>query len=301
MPQWPKIATLSLWGLLGLGLAACVNSPPSVPQAQQLSDLNAIKQKFEHDETRVDVLTPPDNWWGWAAGLHGSEQGKISSIYAGKDGHLYVFELWGKEAGYGAAIVDVFEGRVAVSTREQPDLGKNAPQDTVIEANLGLERISPALFASSPPLQNSGYRLQCGRPNVSRLSPRSSEIGIYLYKFLAAPITEDGGNFCDESWSGYDDPADRTLDYQSLGGTVYRPLRDGTLLLVVEQQWIVRLRTDLTSPFFAGRRDIIRADSPAIDAIVKRHNISQRGQAAAAIKEVREFLLQRAESQAAGH
>ncbi len=288
------LAALSALLLSGLGLSAC--TPEPTPSQTLQSRLHVSNPELEYYETRTEVLAPPNNWWGWAARVHGAEQGRIAEILAGKDGHLYAFELWGKADTYGAAIVDTFTGREIASTVDTPDLGRSS-KDRAREAELGLERISSSLFRQSP-IERTNERLQCGRPNISKFTLRSSNDGIYLYRFLPTPVTFEEDDFCDESW-GTSDPAGRTLGYESTGGAIYQPLRDGTILVLASQYWIVRFKPDLTSPFFAGRRDLIRVESRPVDAIVKRYKPYRPGEAAEAIKAVSEYLILKAEEQAA--
>lgn len=63
----------------------------------------------------------------------------------------------------------------------------------------------------------------------------------------------------------------RPAGYESLTLTGYGPFKDGSIVGVVNEaqaiayrSWVIRFKPDLTSPFFAGRTDIVPVDQKTV-------------------------------------
>jgi uncharacterized protein len=241
-----------------------------------------------HRDERIGIsgLKPPSDWWGWPAPGE-KPPSRIIHVFAGEDGHVYVFA-----AGYhaAAALVDAVDGRLVATDRTEPDIWTGKwPRSRFVYARLGLTELHQALFDGPLKLRQNG-RGDCGRPNSYLLTTGAGSI--YLFRFLPQPVTLPVDAFCEETWNL--SPTARTTDYGSLYAVSYQPLTDGTFLAIVGErsgQYLIRFREDLSSPFFAGRGDVIRADAHEVDALVDSYAQPPKVAYAEAIAAVRKKLL----------
>jgi uncharacterized protein len=241
-----------------------------------------------HRDERIGIsgLKPPSDWWGWPAPDE-KPPSTIIHVFAGEDGHAYVFAA---DYHATAALVDAVDGRLVATDRTEPDIWTGKwPRSRFVYARLGLTELRQALFDGPLKFRQNG-RDDCGRPNSYLLTTGTASI--YLFRFLPQPVTKPVDAFCEETWSL--SRAARTIDYGSLYGVSYQPLTDGTFLAIVGQrsgQYLIRFRKDLSSPFFAGRGDVIRADAHEVDALVDAYVQPAKPAYAEAIAAVRKKLL----------
>ncbi|HUC67277.1 MAG TPA: hypothetical protein VMA53_17685 [Stellaceae bacterium] len=242
-----------------------------------------------HRDERIGIsgLTPPSDWWGWPAPGE-KPPSTIIGVFAGEDGHAYVLAA---DYHAAAALVDAVDGRLVATDRTEPDMWTGKwPRSRFVLARLGLTELHRALFDGPLKIRQNG-RGDCGRPNSYLLTTGAASI--YLFRFLPQPVTEPVDGFCEETWSL--SPSARTIDYGSLYGVSYQPLTDGTFLAIVGQrsgEYLIRFRKDLSSPFFARRGDVIRADAHEVDALVDAYVQPAKPGYAEAIAAVRKELLE---------
>ena len=217
----------------------------------------------------------PESWWGWS-GKKGETVDDNIGFLAGEDGAIYVWTTDGSPGVIGRgrgpdreptrfSILNLFTGAEVASSRMDPDAVKDYGARGRLEGRLGLRRLD-----KPTPQVISTYQfapLACVVPKKILIGQR-----FYLYEWLSKPFTQApdvlAGSY--EQCTGVG-AATRTSDYESLTVTGYGPFKDGTVVGVVNeaqaieyQSWVIRFKPDLTSPFFAGRTDIVPVDQKTV-------------------------------------
>lgn len=217
----------------------------------------------------------PENWWGWS-GKKGEAVDDNIGFLAGGDGALYVWTTDGSPGVIGMgrgpdhaptrfSILNVFTGAEVASSRTDPDALNDFYARGRLEERLGLRRLE-----KPTPQVISTYQFA----PLACVVPKKILIGqkFYLYEWLSKPFTQA----LDVLAGSYDQctgvgAATRTADYESLIVSGYGPFKDGSIVGVVNEaqaieykSWVIRFKPDLTSPFFAGRTDIVPVDQKTV-------------------------------------